>query len=80
MKIGMVWTRLVRTISVTTCKESERVMSSLLCLHAALCHLDGKKKRFISAWLFQTEAGAPELFQCVRMETGKTETINNLNA
>lgn len=39
MKVSVVWTKLIRTISVSTYKESERVMSPWPCLPSAPCHL-----------------------------------------
>lgn len=67
MKVSVVWTRLIRTISVSTYKESEWVMSPWPCLPSAPCHLGHEGEggdmiggeRILSAGLFKKkEAGA----------------------
>ena len=83
MKGTVVWTRQARTGLVSTYKESERVISSLPCLHSVPCHLghgrgecgvggrwqlEGEESYLLSC--SNKEAGAAELFQGVGMETG----------
>lgn len=64
MKVSVVRTRLIRTISVSTYKELEWVMSPWPCLPSAPCHLghggEGEDmvggKRILSAGLFRKKS------------------------
>lgn len=74
MKISVTWTRLAGT---TQCHHM-RIREGNVTL-SPLCSLPLGGKKITSAWLFEKEAGAG-VTQCVGMETGQTETVNDLNA